>query len=172
MEKEFKTIAYIIENTNGQVVELNDGNYLYLSNEVINDIICANKDVYDNIFNKGVKTSESIVEATKKDAEGMSKRINDLEAQLKDYVNYTDKLKDTINSKEAAIAQYVRDIECFNERINNVKNNINKYIEMTDKIDNNFKNNIIGVINKEFESKFANNVESFNWDEHDDSKYL
>lgn len=117
MEKEFKTIAYIIENTNGQVVELNDGNYLYLSNEVITDIVRANKDVYDNIFNEGVKTSEPIVEATKKDANGMSKRINSLEAQLKDYVNNIDELKDTINNNEATIAQYVRDIDCLNERI-------------------------------------------------------
>lgn len=172
MEKEFKAITNIIKNTNGQVVELNDGCYLYLSYEVINDIVCSSNYIYGNIFNEGVKTSESIVEATKKDAEGMSKRIKELEVQLKDYVNYTDNLKNTINAKEAAIAQYVRDIDCLNERINNVKNNINKYIEMTDKINNNFKNDIIKVINKEFESKFANNVESFNWDEHDDSKYL
>lgn len=162
MEKVFKTIAHIIENTNGQVVELDNGNYLYLSNEVITDIVRINKDVYDNIFNEGVKTSEPIVEATKKDAEGMSKRIKELEAQLKDYVNYINELNDTINSKEAAIAQYIRDIKCLNERIRDIKDIINKYIEMTDKIDNNFKNDIIKVINKEFESKFVNDIEPFN----------
>lgn len=172
MEKEFKTIAYIIENTNGQVVELNDGNYLYLSNEVINDIICANKDVYDNIFNKGVKTSESIVEATKKDAECMSKRINDLEVQLKDYVNYTDKLKDTINSKEATIAQYIRDINRLNERIKDTKNNINKYINTTNKIDNDFKNDIIEFVNKEFGYKSINDGEPVNCVVYDESECL
>lgn len=221
MEKEFKTIANIIGNTNGQVVELNDGCYLYLSYDIINDIVCNNRYVYDSIFNKGVNTSEPIVEATKKDANDMSKRIKELESQLNTsndfiscYKNDIKKLKDTINNKEATIAQYVRDIECLNERIesledhlrdhvkhtdilknivdsdkeaidkyirdfnclnnhiNNVKNNINKYIETTDKINNNFKNDIIEVINKEFESKFAKDVESFNWDEHDDSKYL
>lgn len=179
MEKEFKTIAHIIKNTNGQVAELNDGNYLYLSYDVINDIVCNNRYIYDNIFNKGVNTSEPIVEATKKDANDMSKRIKKLESQLNTsndfiscYKNDIKKLKDTINTKEAAIAQYVRDIECLNKRINNVKNNINKYIEMTDKIDNNFKNDITKVINKEFESKFVNDIEPFNWDKYDESKYL
>ena len=214
MEKEFKTIANIVKNTNGQVVELNDGCYLYLSYDVINDIVCNNRYVYDSIFNKGVNTSEPIVEATKKDANGMSERINDLDAQLKDYVNYTDKLKNTINSKEAAIAQYVRDIECLNERIetldkqlmdyvthtgilkniidsdkeaidkyirdfnclndriNNVKNNINNYIELTDKIDNNFKNDIIEFINREFGYESINDAEPVNCVVYDESECL
>lgn len=100
MEKEFKAIAHIIENTNGQVVELNDGCYLYLSYEVINDIVCSSKYIYDNIFNEEVTTAEPIIEATKKDVEDMSKRIEELESQLRDYDDYTESLSNTINSKD------------------------------------------------------------------------
>lgn len=151
MEKVFKTIAYIIENTNGQVVELNNGDYLYLSNEVITDIVRANKDVYDNIFNEGVKTSEPIVEATKKDAEGMSKRIKELEAQLKDYVNYINELNDTINNNEATIAQYIRDINCLNEIVEQFKVQKDSDVKIADK-----------------ESKSANSVEDFDWGDFDE----
>lgn len=214
MEKELKTIANIIENTNGQVVKLNDGCYLYLSNEVISSIVYSNDYIFNNIFNEEAKNANSIIESINKERDNMFKRIKELEDKLEYYKGYVKKFNNTINAKEATIAQYVRDNECLNERIEsledhlrdhvkhtdilknivdsdkeaidkyirdfnclnnhikNVKNNINKYIELTDKIDNNFKNDIIEFINREFGYESINDAEPVNCVAYDGSECL
>ena len=172
MEKEFKTIAYIIKNTNGQVVELNDGCYLYLSNEVINSIIYSNDYIFNNSFNEGAKDANSIIESINKEHDNMSKYIKKLEDKLEYYKDYVKKFNDTVNAKEATIAQYIRDINRLNERIKDTKNNINKYINTTNKIDNDFKNDIIEFVNKEFGYKSINDAEPVNSVAYDESEYL